>query len=382
MRPIKRVPPPPPTNVPRRGARPHAVEWRIASAGTALPGGSRKLDMTPPAVFAPPPPVAQQAAAPAPAPLPRPRAPFSRPRDARPPLLTGRTIGVSLVIHLLLVIAVLLAPRPEVRRVVRVDTGGHGPAESVEYLSVGEWGGMATDPSASLPEPAPITDATGITAAAVDSAMRSLPSDVVFPTRVPTGIPQPAGGGVLPGAAPGVSGGVPGGQGTQPGGTGPRRSGPAGMGPELGDPRLVVQPTAVPERIPTDEERYQEHFAGRIRALNDSIAGEAERRRRATDWTLTDRNGRKWGINERGPVVGGRNVPLPVPIPVPRSARDREDEARRERDQRRDIDRQADQTERERYLRERGRAIRERNDREREKGQTTNPPPRGTQGDP
>jgi hypothetical protein len=328
--------------------------------------------MTPPAVSAPPPPAAPRAAAPAPAPLLRPRAPFSRARHARPPLLTGRTIGISLGIHLLLLLAVLLAPRPERVRVA----GGPAPAEneSVEYLEVGEWGGMATDPDASLPEPAPVTAPSGITAAAVDSVIRNLPRDVVFPNRVPTGIPQPAGGAPVPGQP----GGVPGAQGAQPGGAGqggPRRSGPGGLGPELGDPRLVVTPTAVPERIPTDEERYQEHFANRIRALNDSIAGEADRARRATDWTITDRNGRKWGINERGPVLGGRNVPIPVPVPVPRSARDREDEARRERDQRRDIDRQADQTERERYLRERGRAIRERNDRERTQGGGSAPTP-------
>jgi hypothetical protein len=335
--------------------------------------------MTPPAVSAPPPPAAPQAAAPAPAPVPRVRVPFSRPRQARPALLTGRTIGISLVLHLLLLVAVLLVPTPELPpRGASAPAGG--ARESVEYLSVGEWGGMATDPSASLPQPAPVTAATGISAAAVDSALRSLPSSVVFPSRVPTGISQPGGGRVPAGGAPG---GVPGAQGPQPGGgAGPRRSGPAGLGPELGDPRLVVTPTAVPERIPSDEERYQEHFAGRIRAINDSIAGEAERQRRATDWTVTDRNGRKWGINERGPVVGGRNVPIPVPIPVPRSARDREDEARRERDQRREIDRQADQTERERHLRERARAIRERNDREREKGATTTPPATGTQGSP
>ena len=102
-------------------------------------------------------------------------------------------------------------------------------------------------------------------------------------------------------------------------GAGAAGSGPGGLGPELGDPRLVVTPTAVPERIPTDEERYQAHFAGRIQALNDSMAGEAERQRRARDWTITDRNGKKWGINERGPVVNGRNVPIPVPLPVPRS---------------------------------------------------------------
>jgi hypothetical protein len=343
--------------------------------------------MTPPAVSAPPPPAASQAAAAhAPAPELVARAPLSRRRAAPPPVLTGRTIGISLGLHLLLLLAVVLAPRPERRGGLASSEGRTSPAESVEYLEVGEWGGMATDPSANLPEPAAAAP-TGITAEAMDSVIRNLPRDVVFPSRVPAGIPRAPGGGPAisqPGGAQGgVPGGVSGGQGAQPGGAGQgRRSGPGGLGPELGDPRLVVTPTAVPERIPTDEERYQEHFAGRIRALNDSIAGEAERRRRATDWTITDRNGKKWGINDRGPVVNGRNVPLPVPIPVPRSARDREDEARKEREQRRDIDRQAEQIERERHIRDRGRAIRERNDRERQqKGTSTTPPP-AAQGSP
>lgn len=343
--------------------------------------------MTPPAVSAPPPPAASRTAA---APAVRPelvaRAPLSRHRAAPPPVLTGRTIGISLGLHLLLLLAVVLAPRPERRGGLASGTGNPSPTESVEYLEVGEWGGMATDPSASLPEPAALPP-TGITAEAMDSVIRTLPRDVVFPSRVPAGIPRAPGGAPVarPGGAPGVvSGGVPGGQGAQPaGGAGQgRRSGPGGLGPELGDPRLVVTPTAVPERIPTDEERYQEHFAGQIRRLNDSIAGVAERERRIRDWTITDRNGKKWGINDRGPVVNGRNVPLPVPIPVPRSARDREDEARKEREQRRDIDRQADQTERERYLRDRGRAIRERNDREREQKGTSATPPPAAQGSP
>jgi hypothetical protein len=332
--------------------------------------------MTPPAVSAPPPPAAFQAAA---APAPRPelvaRAPLSRHRAAAPPVLTGRTIGISLGLHLLLLLAVLFGPKPERRGGLASNAGNSSPAESVDYLEVGEWGGMATDPSASLPEPSAALP-TGITAEAMDSVIRNLPRDVVFPSRVPAGIPRVPGGAPVarPGGAPG---GVPGGQGAQPGGAAGqgRRSGPGGLGPELGDPRLVVTPTAVPERIPTDEERYQEQFANQIRRLNDSIAGVAERERRIRDWTITDRNGKKWGINERGPVVNGRNVPLPVPIPVPRSARDREDEARKEREQRRDIDRQADQTERERYLRDRGRAIRERNDREREKGTPATPAP-------
>ena len=333
--------------------------------------------MTPPAVAAPPPSAARpEAAAPAPAPELRARAPLSRHRHARPPLLTGRTLGVSLGIHLLLLTAVLLAPKPSSRgrAASAPDARPGGTTESVQYVEVGEWGGMATDPSASLPEPAPPADA-GLSAASVESILRGVAETGACPDRVPQGLPRPgAGGPVLaqPGGAPGTPGAVPGGQ---PGGAGPRRSGPGGLGPELGDPRLVVSPTAVPPRTLSNEERYQRHFESRINTLNDSIAGEAERERRIRDWTITDRNGRKWGINDRGPVINGRNVPLPVPVPVPRSARDREDEARREREQRRDIDRQAEQTERERYLRERGRTVRERNDREREKGSTTGTPP-------
>jgi hypothetical protein len=322
--------------------------------------------MTPPAVSAPPPPAANKAAAPAPAPELRVRAPLSRIRPERPPLLTARTIGVSLVLHLVLLAAVLLAPQPEPpARFVSNDGRNLAPTKSVEYLEMGDWGGMATDPSASLPEPAAAP--TGLSAAAVDSVLRNLPQEVAFPSRAPDGIRQ-APGAPLAGQPGGVPGAAPNGAaGGQPGAAGRGRSGPGGLGPELGDPRLVVTPQAVPERELSDEERYQRHFAGRIERLNDSIAGEAERQRRARDWTVTDRNGRRWGIDDRGPVVAGRNVPLPVPVPVPRSARDREDEARRERDQRREIDRQADQTERARYLRERQRAIRERADREREK---------------
>lgn len=330
--------------------------------------------MTPPAATAPPPDAATHASAPAAAAIPRARAPFSRPRADRPPLLTLRTVAVSLGLHILLLLAVLLVPQPERRFATRGPDPASGQSrETVGYMEVGEWGGMATDPSASLPEPAAAAP-TGISAAAMDSVLRAIPNAGSFPSRVPTGLPSaPAGQAGQPGAAtPGVPGGAPG---SQPGAAGgPRRSGPGGLGPELGDPRLVVRPTAVPEGPVEDVDRYRRHFEGRIQALNDSLAGEAERRRRATDWTITDRNGRKWGINERGPVVGGRNVPIPVPSP-PRRSREQEDEARRERAHRAEIDRQAETIERDRYLRERGKAIREREDREREQEKQGGTPP-------
>jgi hypothetical protein len=330
--------------------------------------------MTPPAATAPPPDAATRAPAPAAAAVPRARAPFSRPRQPRPPLLTPRTIAVSLGLHVLLLLAVLLVPPPP-ERVVVVSGSDSSPAtggEAVEYMEVGEWGAMATNPSASLPEPAAATP-TGIGAASADSALRALPAPGPFPSRVPTGLPPaPAGQAGQPGPAVPGAGSVPG---AQPGAAGPRRSGPGGLGPEFGDPRLVVRPTAVPEGPVEDVDRYRRHFEGRIQALNDSLAGEAERRRRASDWTVTDRNGNRWGIDQNGVVANGKHVPTPN-LGVGRPSREQEDAARRERSQRSEIDRQAETIERDRYLRERGRAIREREDREREERekQGTTPP--------
>jgi hypothetical protein len=322
--------------------------------------------MTPPAATAPPPDAATRAPAPAAAPQLRARPPFSRVRHQPPPLLTPRTIAVSLGLHVLLLLGVLLAPAPERRFASRPPAVAAGPQEVVDYLDVGEWGGMATDAAANLPEPEAAA-ATGISAAAVDSVLRALPDPGPFPSRVPTGIqPAPAGPPGRPGPAiPGAGGGVPGGQ---PGAGGPRRSGPGGLGPELGDPRLVVRPTAVPEAPVEDVDRYRRHFEGRIQALNDSVAGEAERVRRANDWTITDRNGKRWGIDQNGVVANGTHVPTPQ-LGVGRPSREQEDAVRRERAQRAEIDRQAETIERERYLRERGRAIREREDREREEEQ-------------
>ena len=317
--------------------------------------------MTPPALSAPPLPAAPPTGAPPRVPELRARPPFSRPRAARPPLFEPRTLVVSLAIHVIAAAAVLLAPARE--QAPRAPAPAAAAPESVAYLDVGAWGEMATDPGAALPPAAPEAAPQSIGAGAADSLLlRARPTaagEVPFPGAVPRGLPRLPGGAAPAAGAPGGAGGAAGAAG------GGRRSGPGGLGPELGDARLVVPPTAVPERVLSDEERYQRHFAERIRAINDSISGEAERVRRANDWTITDRNGNKWGLNERGIVVGGRNVPTPRPG-YGRPQRDREDEARRERDQRAEIDRQADGIERDRHLRERQRAIRERADRERE----------------
>ena len=328
--------------------------------------------MTPPAVSAPPRPAAHPAGAPAPGQAVRARAPFTRRRPERPPLFTGRTLGISLVLHALLAVAVLLLPERADRTPAFTIGEEERTPELVEYLDVGAWGSMATPgelPPASAG--AEVSANAVIGAGAADSALARLPSPVAFPNGVPSGIPRAlpgapgAGGGTVGGSAPGAAAGQTGGAGQ---GTG---AGRRGLSPEYGDPRLAVTPQAIPERKLNEEERYRRHLDSRINGLNDSIAGEAAYQRSLLDWTFRDAQGRRWGLDNGRAVIGGRSVPLPRGPPAPR---DREEEPRTERDQRREMDRQEEDVSRERHLRERGRAIREReNERRRQQreGQTT-----------
>ena len=61
-----------------------------------------------------------------------------------------------------------------------------------------------------------------------------------------------------------------------------------------------------------DDERAAMRAYARIRALNDSILAEVEAGRRATDWTWTDEQGRRWGISPGKLHLGGIEIPLPV----------------------------------------------------------------------
>jgi hypothetical protein len=328
--------------------------------------------MTPPAVSAPPRPAAPAAGAPVPAAELRARPPFSRPRRPRPRLRDPRTLGASLALHLAATLLLLNLPPRELR--VPAAPPADERSESVSFLDVSAWGGMATDASASLD--AAIAAGAAVGPGAIDSLrLRVAPGGdgVAFPRVAPATGGGGGTGPVSPGP-PGTGAGEPSGVPGAPGGAaGMPRTGPGSLGPEFGDRRLVVPASAVADRELTELERYRRHFEGRIDAVNDSIAGEAERARRANDWTITDRNGNRWGIDDRGVVVGGQRVPTPRPG-VGRPQRDREEVARREREQRAEIDRQADAIERERHLRERQRQIRERNDRERAAREGTGTP--------
>lgn len=78
--------------------------------------------------------------------------------------------------------------------------------------------------------------------------------------------------------------------------------------PRLGDPRLWVGPDAAEAR----DERARLRAYARLRAWNDSIALADERARRATDWTFTDDEGRRWGVSPGKLHLGDIEIPLPV----------------------------------------------------------------------
>jgi len=302
------------------------------------------------------------------------RVPLGRPQRREP---TGRPTRnaflVSAALHLLLAAAFVLAPARREPRVA--DSGGDGGTlEKVEYLDVGEWPRGGGTPSAGGADalPAEASAENAVSAAAADSASapasRADSPAPAFPSRVPTRIPGvpggPAGRG-RPGGAPGVVPGAGAGQGQGQGnGIG---NNPAGgrLGPGFGDRRLIVRPEAVPERQMSDHERYMRRLSDRLEAINDSVAEEADRQRRARNWIVKDKNGREWGIAEGGvPVVAGRRIPVPIAPPI-NVDRDTENRERARTRQREEIDRQADDIERDRVFRERTRAIRERRDKER-----------------
>ena len=62
---------------------------------------------------------------------------------------------------------------------------------------------------------------------------------------------------------------------------------------------------------PTDEEMARLRLLTAIESLSDSAMIEAERERRATDWTYTDDEGNRWGVSPGRLHLGSVSIPLP-----------------------------------------------------------------------
>lgn len=133
--------------------------------------------------------------------------------------------------------------------------------------------------------------------------------------------------------------------------------------PTPGDPRLWAPlPEEITELSP--EQRMENLLYGRLQALNDSAAIEAERARRATDWTYTDGDGNKWGVSPGKLHLGPITIPLPFSFGMPPGA---SDDMHRRQSQDAEIRRAAGQGAVDETNEERAKAIRKRMDEERKK---------------
>lgn len=297
--------------------------------------------MTPPTLAAPPrparPPAVQGATPPSPPPAVRPRYSDTYRRILR------WSLAASVAFHLLVL---LLSPG-----ILRV---GLPPGDGESAIDPAAPGMRMVDPALIPSEGRVAPTPTPIPETAADLPAATVPPQTFDRPIVPrAGEPGPAR------AAPGAPGEA--------------RDNP--LRPGLRDPRLWVPPRSElpPPPEPTQEElhaRYMAHLRARLGIYNDSIAAEADRARRATDWTVRDGNGGRWGISPEGIHMGGVTLP-PVQL---QGDRDQELAAQEKERQRQEILRQAEDAERRKAQDESIRATRERKDAERERN-TGRPPP-------
>jgi hypothetical protein len=90
----------------------------------------------------------------------------------------------------------------------------------------------------------------------------------------------------------------------------PGRSVAERLRPRMVDPRLWA-PLDRSYLELTDEERAQLLLNGMIRSWNDSVAVAAALAERASDWTYTDDEGRRWGLASGRLYLGTLSIPLP-----------------------------------------------------------------------
>ncbi|HET9441490.1 MAG TPA: hypothetical protein VFO52_15040 [Longimicrobiales bacterium] len=86
------------------------------------------------------------------------------------------------------------------------------------------------------------------------------------------------------------------------------------------DPR-ITSATAFPPADKTGAEALRERISDRLSVFNDSMLAEAEAERRSKDWTVTDKNGGRWGIAPDGIYLGKVKLPA-VAFSPPAGRRD------------------------------------------------------------
>jgi hypothetical protein len=130
----------------------------------------------------------------------------------------------------------------------------------------------------------------------------------------------------------------------------------------MGSAEVWRPPGAMPAEEPSADDVVRARVAAQLREYNDSVAGEAADRARATDWTVPDGSGGKWGVSPGAIHLGSVTLPLPFALGTPPGRRD--EIAGRVRSWT-EIQEQAARAEGREVFDDRVRAIRERTERER-----------------
>jgi hypothetical protein len=130
----------------------------------------------------------------------------------------------------------------------------------------------------------------------------------------------------------------------------------------MNDPRFWTRPGAPPEPEKSGIERARENLYSRIESYNDSLAVEGLAAERATDWTVTDKDGKRWGVTPDKIHLGDVTLPNVFKFTAPvDKAKDARDRAGRDAE----IKGQADRARVRDSFNDRTKAIRERKDQER-----------------
>jgi hypothetical protein len=130
----------------------------------------------------------------------------------------------------------------------------------------------------------------------------------------------------------------------------------------MGSAEVWRPQTTLPVEELSPDEIVRARVASQLQEYNDSVSAESAARARATDWTVKDGSGGKWGVSPGSIHLGGITLPLPFALNTPAGRRD--EVAGRIRSWT-EIQDQAARAETREIFDDRVRAIRERNERER-----------------
>lgn len=230
------------------------------------------------------------------------------------PRVGRAVVWLSVVVHLA-VLALFIVFLRLGSPIVRTEAP---PSRPVQYFDL-------DFPGASAPVgiPAPSRAAAAAPTAAPGAnrvngrAAREESEPLVFPNFPSNPEPGAATGGAQAGAGAENPSGTGGAE-----GTGEAQNG-AGIGdrlrPGYRDSRLYVD-QKIEELKKTDTrsdiEKYRERLRSLIEASNDSAWAQGSHPN--TDWTVRDRDGRKWGVDEKGVHLGGITIPKAL-VPNPRA---------------------------------------------------------------